>query len=249
MIEIRPDIRPGVALLGNMQRQLPFAASKAINATLKDSQESIRSGLDLHFTIRSGAARKFMQRTILIRSEDWARKDKLKGTIRVDANQKGGRFDILSRFERGGQRTAHSPAFPFAIPTNAIRSNFGDSVPRTLLPSALGLVPRQDINGIPLLRARGKSRKPGAHVTGRGVVQLKGKNRTFVLNNVPGSKQWGVFKRVGPGPGDIRLIWAYRSKITIPPLLHFEETVRRVVANNWEKNWTEAVAYAIATAR
>jgi len=247
MISVQVDTRDAARYLDDVaKRQLPFAIMRGINKTLDDAQAAIRDHLNRAFIFRTGASRKFAERTILIRKEDRATKDNPSGTIRVDANR--GKWDMLSKFEAGGPRVAGNPTFPFAIPTSAIRPSFGDSVPRSLYPKNLGLVPRRSIKGAFEYHAKGRSRKAGVHTTASGVVQLKGKNRTFVIG-APGSRDWGVFRRVGPGRGDVRLIWAFRTRITLEPILEFEATARQTVAERWKANFDDALAYALATAR
>lgn len=241
MIEIRANTRPAVDLVARASAQLSFATSRAINQTLLDAQADIRQGIDLRFTIRSGRSRNFLHRQVLIRREDWATKQKLVGTIRADANRPEGKFNLLARFEAGGPRTARNPTFPFAIPTSEIRPTFQATVPRSLYPRNLGLVPRRSIKG-PYTKLKGR-------VTRTGVQQLVGKRRTFVLDTRVGSTGWAVFQRFGPGKQDIRRLWTFKQAITIPPLLEFESTARATVARVWTDNFNAAFDAALRTAR
>lgn len=241
-LALRVDVKPVVGMLGNVAKQVPFATAIALNRTMDDAQIAMKRGVEERFRLRSAQSRTWLLNTIYRGPGDRATKDNLRARIQVPEDR-----NVLARFEEGGLKTVKDPTFPFAIPTRAIRAFFGGTVDKKLLPKNLGLIARRNITGGFDLHAKGKSRKAGFHTTGTGKVQLKGRNRTFVVTLRSGHQ--GILQRTGPDRGNVRLIWAFRLQITDPPLLHFQATLRRVVAERWTINWNGAMAYAIATAR
>jgi hypothetical protein len=157
----------------------------------------------------------------------------------IEIGDQGG---FLRKFQAPGVKQALDPTTPIAIPSTNIRPSFGDLAPRGLYPKNLRLVPRRGVKGIMLAKL---------HVTARGVPQLKGKLRTFVLDPSVhrGVKTWGVYQRFGPGPRDVRLIWTYKVRIPIPKRFDFVPVGERVVADRWPIRWAEAFAQAIRSAR
>lgn len=244
-LEITADDSTAQRMLSHVGDQLPFAISKALNDTARVAQDDVRKGIQERFILRTPASTRYLLSSVLFASSEHATKQNLQATLRI-----GPQRPLLARFERGGTRTVRD-AFvaPFAIPTRAIRPAFSATVSRRLLPKNLGLLPYAVGGGKPTFHARGKKRSAGVHITATGKPQLKGKERTFVLQLTPGARDWGVFQRIGPKRTDIRLIWAYRQQITIRPLLKFEQTIRASVARNWEAVFAADLEYAIATAR
>jgi hypothetical protein len=115
-------------------------------------------------------------------------------------------------------------------------------VARSLYPSSLRLFERRTPSG--MLPAKSRTTK-------RGKVQVQGKRRTFIIDAraTADPRAWGVFQRVGPGDRDIRMLWAFRTKIQLPPRLHFYETFDRTLNARMLEVLGESLAKALATAR
>jgi len=113
--------------------------------------------------------------------------------------------------------------------------------PLAFYPKNLRLLPRRDVVGV----------LPAHHrITKRGVDQLQGKDRTFVLDQTMfGVRVAGVYQRVGPGPHDIRLLWTYKDRIPIPARLQFEATAVATVQATWPREYEAAFLQAVRTAR
>ncbi|HEX6940904.1 MAG TPA: hypothetical protein VF158_15915 [Longimicrobiales bacterium] len=213
--------------------QLPFATSRAINATAFDARDAIRAGVRDRFTIR----RRWVVNGIQIPKGGRATKQKLEAVVELER-----RRAFLAKFEEGGTKRG-TPTMPIAIPTEHIRPTPEKIPPLALYPKNLRLQERRDVSG--MLAAR-------TTLTGRGVVQLKGKRRTFVIDpqhHRADPELWGVWQRFGPRRHQIRLIWAYRRSIPIPATLSFVETGERTVRERWDHNFTRAFDRAIRTAR
>lgn len=214
--------------------QLPFATSRAINATAYDARDAIRKGIQERFTIR----RKWVVTGIQIPRGGRATKRKLEAVVELDR-----RRAFLGKFEEGGTKRG-TPDMPIAIPTEHIRPVPTKVPPLALYPKNLRLQERRDISG-GFMAARTKFSR-------RGVPQWKGKRRTFVIDPVhhrADRELWGVWQRFGPKRHQIRLIWAYRREIPIPNTLQFEATGKRTVDQRWDINFTRAFDQAIRTAR
>lgn len=231
-LTVRVDAGQSLAFFGEARRQLPFAVSVAINRTAKDVQDAERAGLRARFIIR----RDWVVQGITIPKFSDKGEAAPTAVVAVDASR-----SFLDKFEAGGQKIALNPERPIAIPSLAVRPARTDLPARALYPSALGLVPVRGVTGI---------RPARSHVTARGVMQLKGKRRTFVLNETMyGVQVPGVYQRFGPGKHDFRLLWAYKARIPIPALLEFQKTAVEVVTDKWATNFQNALEHALATAR
>jgi hypothetical protein len=231
--------------------QLPFAASLAINRTVVKMQSAVRASLASHFTI-APARVKFMEMMVRFHKQDYATKVKLEAKFGVNDSEGPGfltttlrqdRGFILGRHESGGVRQA-SADHPFAIPTKALRPGEFDLPPRNLYPTALGIF--------------------GAKYTiaPRKVSPIKrvgGQRRAYFVLRSAAGQPIGIFERYGQHPAGsreawqqpdrIRLVWAFRTTITLKPRLHFYETANRVREEVWVSTFEEAMAEAIRTAR
>jgi hypothetical protein len=228
------DLRPFTEGLDELQqRQLPFALARGLNVLAKEGQANVRRGLSDHFTINEGR-RSFVERMVRISREDWARKDHLAVRIGVNQSESGSGKDrsfILGRHEEGGIRTA-DPSRPFFIPTNEIRPGAYDVVPRSLYPSSLRLFERRTPNGLlPALD--------------------KGKRKTFIIDAraTADARSWGVFQRTGSGPRDIRMLWAFRTKIQLSPRLGFYRTFEDTINARMMEVMHASIEQALATAK
>ena len=110
MIEVRVESTAAGRLLATLSGQMPFAISKAINATAKDFQEEQRRGIARRFTLRR---KTFVLRTVKINRGDFATKHKLEARVQIDP-----RRNILAKFELGGRkrpRRGKHVAVPIAV--------------------------------------------------------------------------------------------------------------------------------------
>jgi hypothetical protein len=97
-IQVNVDVGPASRFMSTIERQLPFAASKALNQTAKDVQAAERQEIRGEFSLRR---EQFVLRTVKIERGDWATKAKLEARVRIDRER-----DILAKFTRGGQKRA-----------------------------------------------------------------------------------------------------------------------------------------------
>lgn len=243
MIVVSVTIPRPESHLEHLGRQLPFAVSLAINRVGEAARNAVRDSLDPRFTIAPSKER-FLKS--LVAREHMATKAELWTVVGIGKEFGSGptkdRAFLLARHEHGGQKVTHDPRYPFAIPTDELRGGDRALVQPSMYPKALRLLERRDVTGT--LGARGR-------VTRRGKVQLQGKRRTFVIDarDTADPDAWGIFQRFGPGPRDIRMLWAFRRRIALPPRLRFQETVTATVNTQFSRVFAEAWERAVATAR
>ena len=228
------------------RNQLPFATSLALNRIASAVQLGVQDSIDRRLT-PAPSKLPFLKRLVRIDRADRSTKAKLETAVRIGnfqgmGGKSGDRSFLLTSHEQGEARRWKG-ARPKAIPTDEIRGGDRALAPTWAYPKNLRLEPRR--------HAGGESLGATGRVTRRGVLQLQGKRRTFVLDpsTMRGVKTWGVYQRTGPGPRDIRLLWAYRTEVTVPPRLRFYETALGVAESKGPALLEEALAHAIATAR
>lgn len=107
------------------QDQIPFATSKAINATAVEFQQTQRRGMRDRFTIR----RPWVLQGVKISRGDFARKDRLQARIHIDQKR-----EFLVIHEPGGIKEPRGALF--AVPDAARRTKAG-VVSKTIRPRAL----------------------------------------------------------------------------------------------------------------
>lgn len=249
MIDIHVDIDQAIAEVGRYTGQMPFAIATALNRTGEDGNAALRASIGQHFIVRDDRLLRYVAPTILPRDQR-ASKTNLSVVLKTE-----GRGRILDPFEIGLAKTG-TLAKPVAIPTATLRPTPRAVVPRRMYPANLGLTPKKTPTGTSyyaLGRGSILHHKTPIHHTARGAVQIKGKQRTFVLDprlhRGIAPEQWGVYQRIGPKRGDIRMLWRYVDQVPRPAILEFEETVRRTVETRWAPNFDGAFAFALRTAR
>lgn len=229
---------PVLRALGSLVHLAPDAIAEAINATANDGQRAARKNIVSSLTIAPSRIQ-FMTR--LVKIEKYTRSSgsniqPIAITVEAPGLSLGKERDrivsMLERHERGGVHIA--PNEPFFIPTKALRSGDTDLVPRAMYPSFLGLADRRGVAGetIPGGRRGAVRTFLGSKISnkGRRTAGLKGLGGTFLVPNV------GIFQRIGTGQRDVRMIWSFRRRISIPPRLEYVLTIKNTVREEWPKN-------------
>jgi len=230
-------------------KQIPFAKAVALNRTGEEINAALRQAIPEEFTLRFTPLLRYVA-PLQLPLPDRATKDRLEMTVRTQ-----GKGRILNPYEMGRPHTG-SVSSPVAVPTRALRFQDRTVIPRRWYPSSLGLVARKDPTGQSFF-ALGKNairnKKTPVHKTARGVTQIKGKNRTFVLDPALqrglSPKQAGVYIRVGPSRGDIRMIWWYIMQVPRPRILRFKEIAIQTFWRRFPVNFQGALAFALRTAK
>ena len=233
---ITVDVRGAAVLatLRNGNKRIAFAVVNALNKTIRDVQTAEQVGVEREFTVRR---KEFVKRQAAIISKKVGGFASVKGA-RFEAQVQVGEKPrlLLSAFEKGGerrgamQRTGVIPKGKrAAVPVvgGPARPSFASVVPKEFEFRALSIRKVTKRGGMTKRRTRSAVTFK-AHVTTGGAVQFKGRQRTFVLTGTRQAPEGGVFQRIGPGRGDIRMVYTFKQNIRLDPRLGFVARARRV---------------------
>ncbi|MGK2934349.1 MAG: hypothetical protein ACSLFE_03790 [Gemmatimonadaceae bacterium] len=230
------------------KKRIPYAISRALNLTAMGFRGAMRTGISRRFVVRVprfilGSEKGMRSGLVHVAKgeESSYKRGQYSATVAVGGSEPssksfGSRF-ILNKFEPGGERTSDDPNNPIAIPTKALRPSFSDKVPRAMYPKNLGHVGSRghEFGELPTASGHNERSKKRPAKRARG---------TFVIGQM-GEKQWGIYRRVGPGKNDIQKIWSFRTRIPIPRRLQFYETAQAYVPNSWRKHMRQALGEAL----
>ena len=245
IIEVEIDAAKTLALLRNGGKRMAYAVVNAINGAAKDVQAAERDRVQHEFTVRKS---EFVMRQAAV----------IKGVTGSGfASVGAGRFEariavgqkprlLLSGFEEGDERRPVKGK-NVGVPRTGgpARPAVGASVRSEFTFSNLALR-KQTSSGGMSKRKRRSSAKVKAHVTAKGKVQWKGTQRTFLLTETKKAPLGGVFQRVGPGRGDIRLVYTFTPPMRLKARLKFIETGRKIAEQRLPERLREEVNKSLA---
>lgn len=190
------NIAAVIAKFEAVGRQIPFAASRALNDTAKAFQDEERDDMAREFRLRRPD---FVLRAIYIAPRDFATKDKLNVTIQInpaeDPQRSGvgarGRYDFLNKFEDGGEKVNTIGGQNVAIPTDNLKRNKNEIIPARLW--IRNLLPDPNEMSDPNTKA-------------------------FIIKSGP---RKGIYQRYGRGGRNIRLLYSLKPSTPVPASLHF----------------------------
>lgn len=239
-MKIKARTNSGVALQATrgIFKQWQFATSVALNQTAKDFQEAQRRGMAQRFTLRR---RTWAERSIKIRRGDFAKRDRLEVTIRVETPGDASRSDILAKFEGGGVKRPQGSRL--AIPAEVKRTQAG-VISKSLRPRALGF--RDIAPGVAVGAKRTfMIRTPGG---GGGIFQRTGRRAS--------KRRKGESKRLASDlrsrqvrDENVKLLYSFAPKARIDRRLEFGETARSTMQRRFRTNFSEAFRDALSTAK
>lgn len=197
-----------VALVQAIDRQLPYATSRAINTTLEQAQRAVQTSLSTHFLLRR---RQFIERTIKFETADRSTKTKLVGTIRVDPARA-----YLAKFEEGGSKRPTRGGF-LAVPDPAIAG--ASVVPARLRPRALQL-----------LRLPGRGRIKALGLLGTFLVQTRSGGQGILQRTGRGVRVLYWFQKAVRLPSSLRFVATatYVAQRTLEP--NFQQALANALA-------------------
>jgi hypothetical protein len=225
-IEVSIDIEPAklAMMLSGLRSQVPYAISVALNTTANDAQAAIRQTLNGHFTLRREA---FIKQTIYRGRDDFAKKDRLVATVRVNPAR-----DVLAKFETDTEKRPRRsnkiaiPVFRQETPKKVIGKNDPRSLPRVM-----ALIDQQGGKEVgPFKKAQRKA---------------KARQSFYLLTSKRGDRY--VMERTGPE--NTRVLYAFRRRVPIKPVLRFRATANAEAERKWEQNVSAAINRAIETMR
>lgn len=200
------------------QDQFPFAASRAINRVMVEAQRAQR---EHQRTIFEQRRPRWQEMNVKIRREDFARKDKLEGIIRMEAPGQQ-RTDILGKFETEEWKVPFRSSAIF-VPTEDVPRS-GARIMRKWRPKNLRLRP----HGVKSDRVK------------------VGRHRTFMILD-PSLKRGVLFEReLGEDPMPLYFIV---PRVDIEPELDFIVNVTRVVDQRFVPIFEETFFQAVRSAR
>jgi len=214
--------------------QLPFATSRAINTVALEFQRVQRQHMLSVFEVRR---RKFIERSVKIRRGDFATKQRLEATVRIETPGGGRRDDIFTKFETGARK----------LPTRGAHI----AIPQAAKRTRTGII--------------GRSQRPRAfkfklHGTGPKATVFRGLKRTFMIFNRDGGG--GIYQRVGrrrsasrslrrrrSTSSRLRMLFVFRPEAPTPQILDFIDNAEKTVQRRWPKAFAESFDEAMRTAR
>lgn len=247
-INVQVDDSELLSRMHNGEKRLAYAVVNAINNTAIRIQSDVQAGVEQRFLVRDPA--------FLLRQAAVIKPFASVGQGRPYAEISVGQKDrlLLSEFESGGERLAFVGQHP-AIPISGgpARPTFSGRVPPEFTFQGLRIVatgPR----GEPQRTASGRLRRRKARglqfrrsFTATGKTQLKGEQRTFILSHSASLPSGGVLQRIGPGRGDLRLVYEFATGEQIKPRLQFvataEATAARWFGEEMQKQVIDAVTH------
>lgn len=235
-LRINVDTTEVLGLMSRLSTNLPTARTWALNRTAEDVTAALRVEAQARFIFRGKQGQRVLNwyapRTIPRGFR--ARDDKPYVSVVPEGPGK-----ILRPFETGAPKVG-SRGGPVPIPTKLVRPTPQASIPQALWPQNLWPQLRQ--GGTEGRTKRGKVKRSTSWKKARPFfLGPKGANLTLAPTSatLPRSA-WGIYQRVAPGPGGIRLLWAIRDRVQRPKLLDTYGISRQVVGQRWAVNMAGA---------
>jgi hypothetical protein len=246
MINIQVNAQGALIMLAQMQDQLPYAMSLALNRVAIDGQKAEQDRLKKAFHLRR---EQFVIRGIKIEKADRASKTTWRVIISIPVAQ-----DFLSKFEGGDPKVPRNGKWLW-IPNPAVFANKIINRGNPLHPKQLHF---QKSKGGQLqgdqrtFMIKGKHGKP---IVLQRVDRKLGKGsastmRAMTLDNVqvgmgPRQKREKAIHRTG----GTRLLYTLVSRVPTPVRLEFVNTITHEVEAQWPGRINEAIHEALGTAR
>lgn len=218
-----PDVerRLGAIAQKLKDRVMPFATARAINATLESIQEAGRQDVLQSLEVRP-ESRLFMMRLVKITAADRARTNRLRGRVGIS----GDRANLITRHERGGQKTSFLGR-PFVfVPVGDARRSPGGGPKR----------------GFQLSQFHPFTQKKSGKKKSKG---LTGRNDTYLIVAKRGKSAGRplIFQR----RGDDRLLYVGKPAVPIQDRVNFVPVGRAVARRDFRRNFRAAFITEIRT--
>mgnify|MGYP003128448544 FL=1 len=221
-IDIRSDIKELTRSLNRIQRkQIPFATSKALNATAFDVRKTLQDALDIHlnnptaYTKRGVQFEKSTKRNLVAKVGFRSRKfGKGQGKIT--------QAEYMKRQIKGGTRFPQGQAIPVPVPSN-------------MRPNKFGNIPRGKIDRLLADKDKYFSGTPKGGKGGAGIWQ-----------RMPANSKRAKSRNKG---GRIRMVIAWEPKAQYSGRFPFRQIVARTVKKNFRLRFDTSIRQALASAR
>ena len=221
-IDIRSDIKELTRSLNRIQRkQIPFATSKALNATAFDVRKTLQDALDIHldnptsYTKRGVQVEKSTKRNLVAKVGFRSRKfGKGQGKIT--------QAEYMKRQIKGGTRFPQGQAIPVPVPSN-------------MRPNKFGNIQRGKIDRLLADKDKYFSGTPKGGKGGAGIWQ-----------RMPANSKRAKSRNKG---GRIRMVIAWEPKAQYSGRFPFRQIVARTVRKNFRLRFDTSIRQALASAR
>jgi hypothetical protein len=209
-----------IAKTAREERRLAFNCAEALNKTALAGQAAIRAHMLTIFHTRTTTKRnrKWLLEQVKLKFAS-AKKGLAFAELYLETRQRL----LLAAFETGETRqpfVGKNVAVPHAEVARAGGSIAGEVVPALTF----------------------KGMKLKEHTTATGKRQFKGAARTFGIQQSKQAPLGGVFQRVGPGRGDIRLVYSFKRAFQLRKVLGFVPTAVRIMRDKFKVEWVIANA-------
>lgn len=234
MIALKLDVQVDDATLKTAGRQVPFAISKAINASLLKAQIAQRTHMDTRFTIRKKDYRKLSVKITKFSNQTTS----LEGEIAIAPP--GNSADIFGKFETGEEKVPHAGREHIAVPRvgSIVKPRKRSIVPDQLRPGELQRHPLLSLRTF-VKPFKGQPSRLGIFGVERAAEARMHRNR----------KTAGRVLKRDANKARPRLLYTLVSKAEIDDRLQFAETVVGEVRRVFADEFDAAFAAAIRTAR
>lgn len=205
-IDIRVDARDALKMLAQCEKQIGFAASRAVTKLAYEGQKAVRASLPQHFHIRNDGTSK------AIKVQPAARKSGLDAEAIVYVGALGGRDfnDWMERQETGGVKTPTS-GHSLAIPKD-VRASVMEILKRAQRPRAL-------------LKGYNKEVKQKK----KKVARYRVPSKPFIIKDKNGKLYVATrLEAKRPYTQHLRIFYRFISKIETPKRLAFRENTLKV---------------------
>jgi hypothetical protein len=209
-VKVKIDSSGVARLASEILRQLPYAANSAITRTAKEAAIAAQAEAAAHLQIR----KTFLLRRIRILK--YSRVGNLTAVIGVDENVQGSPLIIgfLEEGQSGAKKGSTGEGVAIPLTGSPARPSFPEKVK-----------PKYFYKRLAMER----------HVTKSGAVQLKGRQRTFVI---PGL---GIFQRVGSKRGGSKsvMIYSFKPSAHLGAHVRLRDAMLRVIGERFAPLFTE----------
>ena len=226
---VKADISEVVAGLHDFeQTQLPFAIARTLTALAKDSQAAVQENVKRSFTLRNTWTEKGI-RIVPAKKTGGAADGQITATVYTDtANRVTGAPDYLGRQETGGEKVPFGGHQYIAVPTKYLRQMCPGPIPAELRP--------RNLLGATGGRYTTFNRKTGGIVL-KNQVRVRGFE--FFLQKIKDGHMAILGRYMTDRDAYPFYLLITEAHVRKSGLL-MEETVRRVVDENFQQRWQAA---------
>lgn len=265
-VRVEWDVRG--PLPSDIARQIPFAASLALNRTAIEAVAVVRTETRKHFKSRAPQSEQYFQQSFQV--TQFSNKNDLQIAFGLSRALMEGRAASLLDHETGADRVYQSRyKFPYLPAISSLRPNEDALLPRWAYPKALGLqrsgylANGQELGADRTAKRRGSTRGKRAQ-----------ENRKAFILRSPDGKPIGIFRRVpvqgmrltgvradgrkmkvrerrrrSVGQSTLELLFATPEVVRIKPKLGFYSTAFTAMEQRIQANFEGMLLYATNTER